>query len=432
MTLKPGQTNDKASVYTTTRLGPKRSLTPEGFLLCQDVAVARTGVQLYNEDEVPIDPDGTGVIRIDRLPEEVFRSETIASAEGKPITLEHPDEFVEPSNSRTLSRGSMINVRRGEGIDDELMVADLLITDEEAIQAVQKSGIEEVSLGYEAEYEQTAPGRGVQRNIVVNHVALVERCRCGERCTIGDADMTHKRKTTFKDMLMKAFKAKDADEVEKLAKEAEDAAEGEEGEEEGKKDKETADAIRALDKKFSDKFKALDEEMKELKEKVEDGGEDGDDGDEEDLETKDTVINAETGEKLDDAGVKLYTGDAMKVIAQRAEILAPGTKIPTFDAKTTDAQRAKALCACQRKALEAAFAKDASVVEPFLGGRGIGHLPVAQLNAAFMAASELMKHKNNAGGANRTQASTRDFGRATTVSDINKANREFWSKRTAH
>lgn len=233
--------------------------------------------------------------------------------------------------------------------------------------------------------------------------------------------MTQKKRS-FKDMLMRAFKAKDADEVEKLAKEAEDE---EMEEEEGKKDKETADALRSLDARL----KAMDEDLQELKKKVED---DGEDGDEEDLETKDTVINAETGEKLDDAGAKLYTGDAMKVIAARAEILAPGTKVPTFDAKTTDAQRAKALCACQRKALEAAFAKDAGIVEPFLGGRSIGQLPVAQLNAAFMAASELMKHKNNAGSANRVQASTRDFGRTTTVSDINKLNREFWSKRTAH
>lgn len=422
---KAGETTDRAMFYVTQKIGPKRSLTPEGFLLCQDVPVARTGEMLYGEDEVPVEGDGTGIIRVSRTPEEVFRDETLASAEGKPVTLSHPDEFVEPANFGTLAKGSMLNVRRGTGIEDDLMLADLLITDKQAIHAVQTDGIEEVSLGYQADYEQVAPGRGVQRNIVVNHVALVERGRCGPRCAIGDSAMTQ-RKRSFKDMLMKAFKAKDADEVEKLAKEAEDAAEEEE---EGKKDKETADAIRALDKKFSDRFKSLDEQMEELKKKVEDDDEDDDD---DDGKVTDTVINAETGEKLDDAGVKLYTGDAMKVIASRAEILAPGTKVPTFDAKTTDAQRVKALCACQRKALDTAFATDAgkAAIEPFVGGRTIATLPLAQLNAAFMGASELMKRANNAGGS--SSVSTRDFGRATTVGDINKANREFWSKRTAH
>jgi hypothetical protein len=421
-------TVDRAEFYVTQKLGPTRSLTPEGFLLCQDVPVARVGEMLYGEDEVPVEGDGTGIIRVSRTPEELFRAETLASAEGKPTTLSHPDEFVDPANFGALARGSMLNVRRGEGILNDLMLADLLITDQQAIDAVQKGGIEEVSLGYQADYEQVAPGRGVQRNIVINHVALVERGRCGPRCAIGDSDMGTQKKRSFKDMLMRAFKAKDADEIEKLAQEAEDA---ESEEEEGKKkDNETADAIRALDRKFSDRFKALDEEMKELKEKVEDDDED-DDEDAGKKKTDDTVINAETGEKLDDAGVKLYTGDAMRIIAQRAEILAPGTKVPTFDAKTTDAQRVAALCACQRKALEQAYATDhgRELIDPMLSGSTIGKLPLSQLNLAFMAASELMKQHNNAGGL-RTNVSTRDFGKPLTAAEVNKRNAAFWNDRS--
>lgn len=418
-------TTDRAEFYVTQKLGPKRSLTPEGFLLCEDVPVARIGEMLYGEDEVPVEGDGSGIIRVTRGPDEVFRPETLASGEGKPVTLSHPDEFVEPANFGSLARGLMLNVRRGEGIQDDLMIADLLITEAQAIDAVQRGGIEEVSLGYQADYEQAAPGRGVQRNIVINHCALVERGRCGPRCAIGDSDMGTQKKRSFKDMLMRAFKAKDADEVEKLAQEAEDAdSEEEEGE---KRDSETADAIRALDRKFSDRFKALDEEMKELKEKVEDDDDDEDGK----KKTDDTVINAETGEKLDDAGVKLYTGDAAKIVAQRAEILAPGTKVPTFDAKTTDGQRVAALCACQRKALEQAYATDhgRALIDPLLSGNTIGKLPLSQLNIAFMAASELMKQHNNGGGA-RANVSTKDFGRMISPAEINKRNAAFWNDRS--
>ncbi|MDN7413634.1 DUF2213 domain-containing protein, partial [Burkholderia vietnamiensis] len=172
--------------FTIQKLGPKRSLTPEGFLLCEDVPVARTGDMLYADGEVPIEAGPDGLIRISRTPEEVFRDETMASCQGKDVTLDHPDDFVAPANYATLTRGVMLNPRRGSGIEDDLLLADILIKDPAAITAVQDEEIEEVSLGYEADYEQVSPGRGVQRNIVVNHVAIVPRGRCGPRCAIGD------------------------------------------------------------------------------------------------------------------------------------------------------------------------------------------------------------------------------------------------------
>ena len=47
--------------YTVSKLGPKRSLTPEGYLLCQDVPVARTGEMLYAEGEL-IGDDGEMIL----------------------------------------------------------------------------------------------------------------------------------------------------------------------------------------------------------------------------------------------------------------------------------------------------------------------------------------------------------------------------------
>ncbi|MFP3355163.1 DUF2213 domain-containing protein, partial [Pseudoalteromonas sp. SIMBA_153] len=81
--------------------------------------------------------------------EEVFRAETLASCIGKPVTLDHPDDFVTPANFATLGKGAMLSLRRGTGIADDPLVADLMLTDQQAIDAIQKDGIEEVSLGYE-------------------------------------------------------------------------------------------------------------------------------------------------------------------------------------------------------------------------------------------------------------------------------------------
>lgn len=433
--------------YTTQKLGPKRSLTPEGFLLCEEVPIARTGEMLYGPGEVPVEPGPDGLIRITRTPEEVFRDATMASCVGKPVTLDHPEDFVTPANFAVLGKGSMLNIRRGTGIADDLLIADLLVTNQDAIDAIQKERIDEVSLGYEADYEQASPGRGVQRNIVVNHVALVEHGRCGPRCAIGDKepedmktfDSKGKGKLSFADRIRAAFKAKDAAEAEELAKEAEAMDEESEEEREAREAKEreakTGDAlsqilktVKALDSRLA-KIEARDEESEEerkAREAKEKEGKTGDDGD---------LTKPETAGTLSEAEVDLYTGDSAGSIPSRAEILAPGIKLPTFDAATSTKDRAAALCKCQRKALDVAYGTDAgkAAITPFLGGAkaDFDKLPAGVVHATFMGASELMKAQNN-GRAHDTAAKTKDFGKPTTVADINKRNSQFWADRSAH
>ncbi|MBN6728783.1 DUF2213 domain-containing protein [Burkholderia multivorans] len=421
--------------YTIQKLGPKRSLTPEGFLLCEDVPVARTGEMLYAAGEVPVEAGPDGLIRISRTPEEVFRDETLASCAGKPVTLDHPDDFVTPATYSQLGKGVMLNIRRGEGLENDLILADLLITAQDAIAAVQDEEIEEVSLGYEADYEQVSPGRGVQRNIVVNHVAIVPRGRCGPRCAIGDKEPEMKtkdskppRRSAWLDRLMKAMRAKDAEGVEEALKEGQEAMD-EESEEERKK-REAAEAGKTGDalSQILKRLKAMDEDIQELKKAV---AED-DDEDEDDEPTGDgagDLTEAEPSRRVSEEGVDLYTGDSARLIAARAEILAPGVKLPTLDGlKTKD--RAAALCKCQRRALDQAYETDAgrAAIAPFLGRRApdFDAMPAQVVDAIFTGAAELMRAKNNA-GASSGKVSTRDFGKVKTIADINEQNRKFWA-----
>ena len=225
----------RGTFYTTEKLGPKQSLTPEGFLLCEDVPLARIGTMLYGPDETPIKAGADGVVKIEREADDVFTEETIASAQGKPVTNDHPEEDVTPENWKELCIGTMLNVRRGTGVLDDLLLGDLLITTADGIETVRGGKIE-VSLGYDAEYTETAPGVGKQTNIIVNHIALVEQGRCGPRCAIKDSkpklnrsvDMS-KKSNRILDALMAAFKAKDAKEVEEIAEEVKDSMEEEEG-----------------------------------------------------------------------------------------------------------------------------------------------------------------------------------------------------------
>jgi hypothetical protein len=109
--------------------------------------------------------------------------------------------------------------------------------------------------------------------------------------------------------------------------------------------------------------------------------------------------------------------------------------MPTFDAKTTDAARAVALCNCQRKALEASYgtADGKAIIDPFLSGMSIASLPHPVLRAVFIGASETVKARNNDGTRQQPNQArtTYDNGAAGTVDAINKANAEFWKARKA-
>ena len=67
----------------------------------------------------------------------------------------------------------------------------------------------EVSCGYDADYEQTSPGKGKQSNIIGNHLALVDQGRAGHAYAIQD----HKgaKKMDFKKMF--ALFAKDPEAI---------------------------------------------------------------------------------------------------------------------------------------------------------------------------------------------------------------------------
>lgn len=178
--------------FASARLSENMSHTPEGFLLCTGVPIARTGELTYAVGELK-DGDGNeviedknGIIKVTRSPEDLFSKVAMASLEGKSITINHPTDFVSPQNWKEVTVGHMQNIRPGEGEDADKLLADLLVIDGDAI-AMVLAGLREVSLGYDAEYEQIEPGLGRQTNIVGNHVALVRKGRNGSEVAVRDS-----------------------------------------------------------------------------------------------------------------------------------------------------------------------------------------------------------------------------------------------------
>jgi uncharacterized protein len=172
--------------FVVEKMGEHQGETPEGFLVVEGVPLARTGAQLYSDKEVPVKGDSNGRVIVMRDEDEVFKPSMIASLNGKPVVLDHPDEDVTPQNYKDLAVGHVVNVRRGAGVFDNLLIGDLLLYDPKAIKAIRDKTMRDLSVGYQADYDDLGNGRGKQRNIIANHLAIVDNGRCGPICRIGD------------------------------------------------------------------------------------------------------------------------------------------------------------------------------------------------------------------------------------------------------
>lgn len=163
-----------------------------GFLVDTPV-VARLGVQVYYME------DGS-TVREFRPAEEVFKEESLASYQGKPMTLDHV--FVNSDNAKDVVVGSVSGKAEALG---STVVAPIVIYSQQAIDEARAGNAKELSVGYSAFVDNT-PGWGdpatgkyvlksdaqesdvdpdwqefdaIQRDIKVNHLAMVYRGRAG-------------------------------------------------------------------------------------------------------------------------------------------------------------------------------------------------------------------------------------------------------------
>ena len=133
-----------AIAYYGSTISPHMDITPEGFLICRDVPIARTGPQEYLARELMLDGDPERVITVNRYPDDVFEAATLASLEGKPVTDGHPPENVGPENYAAYTKGHVQNVRK----KGEYIVADLYINDANLANEIRNIVQREVSCGY--------------------------------------------------------------------------------------------------------------------------------------------------------------------------------------------------------------------------------------------------------------------------------------------
>lgn len=465
-------------VFATEQIGLKRYKTPAGFLFVEDVPIARIGEMVYGPGEVPIQRSAESpYIIVERGPEELFKLETLLSFQGADITNDHPPDDVDPKNWKSVTVGHIMNPRRGDGPDSDVILADFLIKDAAAIAAVE-AGKVEVSCGYDAFYKQTAPGRGLQTDIVGNHVALVERGRCGPRCAIGDRQPDEEDDMRTRDNAV-AAPANDTTPAGRIRRHFNDAAEaaikdlgagGGDGVNvhvhlggsqstptvDGKTTpngddapvtqgqlKTVADSIAklvgAVEKLVKGPTKTkhvtadadLDDDGEDktpTDDDAEDDDEDGDDKKKDKDKTEDSKALAK----------------AFKDTLSGVEILVPGLSLPTFDAKKPRAITMDSMCKLRTKALDrfSLTPHGEQVLKNLSAGKGYDSMTMDCRDTAvlFKSAVAAQKALGNAGtvgdSAFRTPAGqgtgTTDFNyrpRTLTPVEINERNKAYWLER---
>ncbi len=241
-------------VYYGYTVSPNQVETGEGFLICRNVPIARTGSQKYLGREINLSgSEADRIVTVHRSEEEVFSEAAMASFEGKPVTNGHPPDLIGPDDVEIYEKGHAQNIRRGTEEWRDYLLADLHIHNRELIDAVQ-GGKREISCGYECEYTVNEDGTYNQKNIRGNHVAVVGRGRAGKRAAILDSDTIKKqagkrperkemkKRGLFFKLFGQAVKDKSPEEIEQMAMDAAEAFEEAEGDpKEAKEEKETKD-----------------------------------------------------------------------------------------------------------------------------------------------------------------------------------------------
>ena len=154
-----------------------------GFLYVYRVPIAGAMVQKY------VKSDGSEEMEA-KLPEEILSDSTVSSANSKPVTDGHHG-LVTKDNSHDLMKGFTASNGHVEG---NMLYNDITITDPNLISQIKSGDKRELSIGFETQMDPTSGTYNgtkydaVQRNIRINHVAVVPKGRAGHEVRlIGDS-----------------------------------------------------------------------------------------------------------------------------------------------------------------------------------------------------------------------------------------------------
>jgi len=184
----------------------KFKVTDQGFLICS-ASVTRAGVFVYH--------DAAGKeIRELRHPNEVFNQDSLDSLKLIPLTNQHPSVLVNSRNIKDYQVGTTGEIVKRK---DEFVETTIVVTDSQMVQEIQQRHSDgesiELSCGYDADtifiagiHDVDGPFDAVQRNIVYNHVSIVDKGRAGRQVKLKLDKEETKMKIKSKSLVAGLFK----------------------------------------------------------------------------------------------------------------------------------------------------------------------------------------------------------------------------------
>ena len=235
--------------------------------------VARVGVQTYLRGELGLDGDPMDTVNVFRPESEVFAESYLNSFKDADATDNHPVKMVDSDTFKNVTVGHVSSAGTRDSDNPDFVVVELVIKDAKAIKKIE-SGKCELSAGYSARYDKESGTYDgvqydyVQRNLKVNHVAVVDRARAGREARIfdqeGKTNMSHfvtldgesmeVADAASKKFIQKAIDSKDA-QIKSLMESVKDA----------EAEKEKAEAAKDMEEEEKEKEKeAKDAALSEL------------------------------------------------------------------------------------------------------------------------------------------------------------------------
>jgi hypothetical protein len=160
---------------------------------------ARTGTQVYTGASVG-KPEMQWAVGY-RPEAEVFAQDSLDSYTAIPVTIEHPEKFVDAETWKDVAVGETDGAIK----DGSFVRVPFTVRHSKAIKSI-RDGKSQISMGYSANLEWT-PGVTdagekydfVMRDLKMNHLAIVDAARGGDALRIGDdSSSTQKEARTMK------------------------------------------------------------------------------------------------------------------------------------------------------------------------------------------------------------------------------------------
>lgn len=167
----------------------KKDIDINGYVTYYDVPMTKAGVFPYLGKTISSELEPDKVYNVLRPIEELTRPETLRSLESIPFVIDHTmiGEGFTPPEDKGIEGTTLKNVK----VKGDLISNDLTAYTDRCKRAIE-NGKRDLSMGYRCRYELT-PGEyqgqhydAVQRDIIFNHIALVDEGRMGAECRIYD------------------------------------------------------------------------------------------------------------------------------------------------------------------------------------------------------------------------------------------------------